>query len=188
MLSASSVPKLVKPTDKKPEIPKTVGNGQIVYKEPVKKVPKSMYIPKLYELKNSLIPGAGLGIFTKVDLPNNHKLADYKGRWLSPEDYNNTDKELLYVWELYDYKGNPNRKKSEKYDPNRVIGYRDGEYKKDSNFLRYLNHPRNSAEENVRAKQEKDQIAYYTTRPVKAGEELMVSYGEEYGKTLLEKH
>jgi hypothetical protein len=177
-----------KQNDKVAQIPpKTVGDGQIIYKEPVVKIPKSIYIPAMYELKNSIIPGAGLGIFAKTDLPKNHILGNYKGTWLTPEQYMASPKELLYVWELYDYKGNK-RDNGEKYDPNRVIGYIDGGLIKNSNFLRYLNHPRNNAEENVKAKQEKNQIIYYTCRPVSKGEELMVSYGEEYGKTLLGNH
>ena len=88
---------------------------------------------------------------------------------------------------MYDYRGNPNRKKGEKFDPEKAIGYRDAQNKTQSNFLRYFNHPRNDEEENIYAKQIKDQIHYFTNRPVKAGEELMVSYGEEYGKSLLGK-
>lgn len=171
--------------DSKTATPQTVGDGTIKYRPKVTKVPTTNYIPKGYELKNSNIPGAGLGIYCTMDLPKGHNMGPYKGRWLSPEEYQKTNKELHYVWEIYDYRGNPNRKPGEKYDPNRAIGYRDAQNKTQSNFLRYLNHPRNDAEENVEAKQIKDNIHYFTKKPVKAGEELMVNYGPDYGRSLL---
>lgn len=166
---------------------KTIGTGMIKYKGKIDKIPKSVYIPAGFKLDNSIIPGAGLGIFATKDFPKGYDMGSFKGRWLTPEEYNKTNKELLYVWELNDYRGNKNRPKGQKYDSTKSIGYVDGGPKKDGNYLRYVNHPRNSKEENVVARQTGGEIHYYITRPVKAGEELMVNYGPSYSKALLGK-
>ena len=162
-------------------------SGYIDYKEKVAKVPKSVYIPKGFKLDNSIVPGAGLGVFAEHQLPSNCDLGFYKGKWVTPEEYDKSNKKMLYVWEILDYRGNKNRPKGEKFDRIKPIGYIDGELKKDSNYLRYLNHPPDDAHENVRAYQEKGKIRYVTTRPVMAGEELFVSYGPNYGKMLTGK-
>ena len=157
----------------------------IEFKDKTTKIPKSIYIPKGLKLDNSIVPGAGLGIFATQDYPEGYDVGRYKGRWLTPEQFKACPKQLLYVWEVTDYRGNKDRPKGQKYEPGRTLGYWDAEFKKDSNYMRYVNHPRNTKEENISAKQKGHYIHYVATRPIKAGEELFVNYGPSYSKLLI---
>jgi len=169
----------------------STGNGfinsvaKIPYKGEINKIPKSVYIPVGLRLDNSLVKGAGLGIFADQDYPSGHDFGAYKGRWLTPEEYNEKDKDLLYVWEVNDYRGNKHRAKGKKFEPSTTIGYWDGECKKDSNYMRYINHPRTAQEENILAKQVGPYVHYFSSRPIKDGEELFVNYGPSYSKLLI---
>ena len=53
-----------------------------------------------------------------------------------------------------------------------------------ANWLRYVNCARNEEEQNLQAFQYQGEIYYRTLRPILPGEELLVWYGEEYGKEL----
>lgn len=134
-----------------------------------------MRIPHKYELKESNIPNAGKGIFTKENLPKDRRLGIYTGKFLNLDEVKKIQHDLLYTWQLSDNDGNP-------------IGYISADkLSKGGNFLRYINCPRNKEEENCYAVQEGQNIVYYTLRPIKAGDELFVWYGPEYGKELIGK-
>lgn len=137
-------------------------------------IPKSIYIPKNFRLGKSTINGAGLGIFTKVDLPKGAYLSTYKGKELTPKEYYQSPKELDYVWEILDTNGKP-------------LKYIDAGVIRNSNFLRYINHPLNKKMQNVRAVQVGENIIYETSKRVKKGDELLVNYGPQYSKFLLGK-
>lgn len=150
-------------------------------------ISKTIYIPKNYKLALSVIPNAGLGIFTEIDIPKDTIIGKYKGQWLTPNQYDKLSNkiDLLYVWQIYDYLENKQRPKTQKFDSSKILGYIDGRFKKYSNFLRYVNHPRTKLEENVYAEQQKSDIIYVSSRDIKAGEELMVNYGPDYSKHLI---
>lgn len=190
-LGGGVVKKVAKKTAKTKKVskkkPKDFGDGKIKYMEKIKKIPKSVYIPKGLRLDNSKIKGAGLGVFTDRALPEGHDLGKYKGIRITPEEYAKINRDMLYVWEINDFYGNKERPAGQKFDPTKAIGYIDGEIKRHSNYLRYLNHPTKKSEENVRAKQFGKDVHYLTTRPVKAGEELMVNYGPSYSQLLVGK-
>lgn len=152
-----------------------------------KKIPKSVYIPKGFKLAPSTVKNAGLGIFTTKNLPAEYNLGKYRGLWLTPEQFNRIKGNLYYVWEINDFPGNTIRPKGKEYDSQATIGYIDGGIKKHSNYLRYLNHPTKKSEENVYGKQIGTDIYYFTSRQIKAGEELMINYGPTYSKVLLGK-
>lgn len=164
---------------------KKVGTGHIDFREKVQKIPKSIYIPAGLKLDNSVIPGAGLGIFATRDFPDKYDFGPYKGKWLTPREYNELNRDAMYVWEVNDYRGNKERPRGQKLDKYKAIGYWDGEYKKDTNFMRYINHPRNKREWNMIAKQIGKEIHYIGRRPIKAGEELFINYGPSYSKLLI---
>ena len=50
--------------------------------------------------------------------------------------------------------------------------------------MRYVNCARNEAEQNLVAYQYRSQIYYRSFKPIPAGTELLVFYGEEYAKEL----
>lgn len=160
-------------------------HSRIPYREKADNIPKSVYIPVGLRLDNSTVKGAGLGVFAERDYPSGFDFGPYKGRWLTPEEYNSKNKDLLYVWEVNDYRGNKSRAKGKKFDPTATIGYWDGECKKDSNYMRYINHPRTKLEENITAKQVGPYVHYLSSRPIKAGEELFVNYGPGYSLLLI---
>ena len=60
----------------------------------------------------------------------------------------------------------------------------DAEDTSTSNWMRYVNCARNEEEQNLLAFQFHGQIYYRTIKPVPPNTELLVFYGEEYGKEL----
>ena len=124
----------------------------------------------MISIKQSTIKGAGKGVFANRDLKKNTLLAEYKGEYLTLEDYEERDSGE-YVWQILD-------------DEDEIIGYVDGINIKHSNWTRYVNCPSTKKQENVKAIQKMYKMYYYTSKDIKKGEELFVWYGPEYGKKL----
>jgi len=148
-----------------------------------------MQIPNGFELKESKIANAGLGIFATKDIEADICIGLYKGVWLTVNDFDNmSDQEkevgLIYGWEIRDYYGNKNREKGTRLKDNNIIGYIDGSCIDKSNFLRYINHPQIISDENIKASQFRDKIYYITKKSIKKGDELYVNYGDVYGDFL----
>ena len=59
----------------------------------IKSLPENLYV------KNSLIPNAGSGVFTKVKLDMNTRFGPYKGKKVDPE-YLEDDMNTTYMWEV----------------------------------------------------------------------------------------
>ena len=140
-----------------------------------------------YLVTNSIIPSAGLGVFNNRYIKKGELIGRYKGEILTPTEYANrmnNKRSSLYVWAVHDYPEYQYRNPNETYDSRRIIYYIDGEDLEKSNFLRYVNHPRSKKEENLEVKQIEGGIYYYAKRDIDPHEELMVSYGPEYGKYL----
>lgn len=135
---------------------------------------KKYPVPYYAELKTSNIPKAGLGIFAKEFIAKGTRLDFYKGVRLTPKKYERKRSHKNHIWAISNKKG-------------KVVEYIDGGNKAKSNWLRYVNCPRNKEEENVVATQEDDNIIYWATKDVEKGEELMVWYGEDYGLLLIGK-
>lgn len=66
----------------------------------------------------------------------------------------------------------------------KVVKIVDGQDPKKSNFMRYINCACYESQQNMVAYQYKGNIYYRTVRDVAVGEELLVWYGQEYGKEL----
>jgi SET domain-containing protein len=142
-------------------------------------------IPDSFELKESNIKGAGLGIFAKIPLKDRTCLGAYKGEFISVSAFelfspDDKIKGFEYGWELHDFRGNKDRPKGYRLKDQNVIGYIDGKDPNKSNYLRYINHPSSPNLENVVPYQLNDKIYYMTNRDIKAGEELYVNYGPQY--------
>ena len=60
----------------------------------------------------------------------------------------------------------------------------DGADESFSNWTRYMNCARDDTEENITTYQARDKIYFRTKREIKAGEELLYWYGDQYAKIL----
>lgn len=125
-------------------------------------------------IANSTIEEAGKGVFANRRIRKNEFLGEYKGVWLTPEEFEKKKSHKDYIWKIQDEDGD-------------AIGYIDGGNKKYSNWLRYINCPCTAEQENVKAFQKRFSICYYASKEIKKGEELFVWYGEEYGEILTGK-
>lgn len=117
-------------------------------------------VPEFFYVAPSTIPNAGLGVFTRIPLPVGLAFGPYAG-FLS---YSKRNSE--YNWEIYRFDWevlNVNAKKM-----------------LFSNWMRYVNCPRWEEEQNFMACFYYGKFYYYTYKPVSAGSELMIWYGERY--------
>ena len=117
----------------------------------------------MYKIATSTIPNAGNGAFANVFLKKGTILGNYKGKKLSQQEYDRLS-DQSYIWEL-----------SSKYGPI----YIDGKPEKTSNWLRYLNDSRDKRQ-NVEPYQYAGKLYYRTIKIVKPGQELFITYGDEY--------
>ena len=121
--------------------------------------------PGEYSIKQSTIKNAGKGAFTEVYLRTGTTIGDYKGKILTKKQYDRLPEEQAdYVWEISTTNGPM---------------YIDAKSKKHSNWLRYLNDSKDSRI-NVEPYQYKQKLYYRTTKNIRPGTELFVSYGDEY--------
>lgn len=134
---------------------------------------KANRIPSYIEIAPSSIPGAGQGAFAKVPIPAGKALGEYRGRKLTPEQYQRS-RGNLYVWEVRD-------------DHDRPLFYLDAGRPRHANWTRYVNCPRSRTEENLLVRQDGIRIFFDAKRDIPAGEELLIWYGEAYGEWLLGK-
>jgi len=120
--------------------------------------------PDQYTIATSTIPNAGNGAFATIPLKKRTVLGVYKGKLLTPMQYERL-KDDSYVWEI-----------STRYGPM----YIDGKNPKKSNWLRYLNDIRNNKLYNVEMYQSRGNVYYRTIKPIKPGQEMFISYGDYY--------
>ncbi|XP_050685878.1 uncharacterized protein LOC126980244 isoform X2 [Eriocheir sinensis] len=124
----------------------------------------------LYVAK-SKIPGAGEGVWTSAKLPRGLVFGPYEGKILKVNQ-NSKVADSGYAWHL---QLNSHKKR-------RV--YVDSVDKSISNWLRYVNCARNTAEMNLEAFQYEREVYYSTLREIDGNSELLVWYGDEYGREL----
>jgi len=121
--------------------------------------------PGEYTIKQSTIKKAGKGAFTNVYLPAGTTIGNYHGKKLSKKQYDKLPEEKTdYLWELSSPSG---------------TFYIDAKQKKHGNWLRYLNDSKDSRI-NIEPYQYNKKLYYRTTKNIKPGTELFVSYGDEY--------
>ena len=126
-------------------------------------------LEKHLQIKRSLIPGAGMGLFTTVFIPKGTRIVEYKGKmttWKEVEhDYKNG-----YIYSI---------------DPKHVIDAKT--YKKA--LGRYANDARglvttNGLINNSRYTVDGLKVFIEATKNIQAGSEIFVSYGKEYWEVM----
>eukprot|EP00111_Clytia_hemisphaerica_P020841 TCONS_00061461-protein len=126
-------------------------------------------LPDGLEVRESNIPGAGLGVFAKRQFNSGTRFGPYEGKKVRP-DIPKDDMDTSYMWEIM--------------KEGRVVYYVNGKDEKYGNWLRYINCSRTESEQNLVAFQYHGQIYYRAYKEVKIGDELLVWYGDEYARDL----
>ena len=124
------------------------------------------YLDKYLYLKKSNLPGAGLGLFTRVDIAKGTRIVEYKGRIQPWKDVKDQDGYNPYIFKV-----------------NSRIAINGLNYKK--SFGRYANDAkgfervkglRNNADYEV----ENNRCYLDAIRNIKKGEEILVEYGGNF--------
>uniref|UniRef100_A0A7M5XKZ9 Uncharacterized protein n=1 Tax=Clytia hemisphaerica TaxID=252671 RepID=A0A7M5XKZ9_9CNID len=126
-------------------------------------------LPDGLEVRESNIPGAGLGVFAKRQFNSGTRFGPYEGKKVRP-DIPKDDMDTSYMWEIM--------------KEGRVVYYVNGKDEKYGNWLRYINCSRTESEQNLVAFQYHGQIYYRAYKEMKIGDELLVWYGDEYARDL----
>jgi SET domain-containing protein len=117
-------------------------------------------------LKKSTLPGAGLGLFTKIDIPKGMLIVEYKGRLVNWKDVKAEDGYNAYLFKL-----------NSKYALNALTYYK--------SFARYANDARGFSKitglkNNTEYIVKKNQCFISSIRKIYRGEEIFVPYGKAY--------
>ena len=126
-------------------------------------------LEKQLEIKDSVIPGSGKGLFTKAFIPKGTRIVEYKGRIRTWKEVENEDTNyyIFYVTR------------------NRII---DAQRHKKS-FARYINDAKGlqkikGLHNNVEFVRDGPKVFVEATRNIPPGAELFVSYGKEYWQVI----
>ncbi|CAG2230906.1 PRDM7_9 [Mytilus edulis] len=118
-------------------------------------------------VRESRIPNAGLGVFADQTFQQRSRFGPYEGEVTTdPDKAHSTG----YAWQIHTDGTNSH--------------YIDANNKIKSNWMRYVNCARNEDEQNLIAYQYKGQIFYRSFKDIVQGTELLVWYGQDYGKDL----
>ncbi|KAB0344364.1 hypothetical protein FD754_021290, partial [Muntiacus muntjak] len=127
----------------------------------------ALTLPPGLRIRQSGIPKAGLGVWNEAsDLPLGLHFGPYEGQITDNEE----DSYSGYSWTVI--KGRNS------------YAYVDGKDESLANWMRYVNCARDEEEQNLVAFQYHGQIFYRTCQVVRPDCELLVWYGDEYGKEL----
>ncbi|PSN56705.1 PR domain zinc finger protein 4, partial [Blattella germanica] len=124
----------------------------------------SRTVPKQLCIAQSRIPGAGHGVWTRVPLAKGMRFGPYEGALVEPNNTNG------YSWQI-----RRNRRPSHCVDAMHC-GL--------ANWMRYVNCARHEEEQNLMAFQYKGQMYYRTVQDLPPHVELLVWYGDDYGREL----
>ena len=128
----------------------------------------SLPLPPEIKIKKSVIPGAGMGAFSRTFIPKGTRIGPYTGEILNLDKIDG-ETDTSYMWEIV-------------VDGKRQ--YVDGKNEKSATWMRFVNFARNVNEQNLVAYQYLGQIYYRTFRDIDPNMELLVWYGEEYTEEL----
>ncbi|XP_072017504.1 histone-lysine N-methyltransferase PRDM9-like [Amphiura filiformis] len=124
-------------------------------------------LPPGLVVKEAGIEGAGQGVWTEKFIPKGVRFGPYGGEIVVNEQMG---RKSGYSWEIFNDK--------------KRTHYINGKNKHKANWMRYVNCARNEPEQNLIAYQFRGQVYYRSFKPIYAGKELLVYYGEEYAKEL----
>ncbi|KAG8193935.1 hypothetical protein JTE90_011487 [Oedothorax gibbosus] len=122
-------------------------------------------LPPFMSLGDSIIPKAGLGVWTEVPLPKGLIFGPYKG----PKVPKNS-KESGYAWQVW--KGRRAHHLVEGADPSR------------SNWMRFVNCAQSEERQNMEALQFQGEVYYKIYKEVLPFCEMLVWYGDDYARHL----
>ena len=129
----------------------------------------------IVEIRESQIPGAGMGLYAKKNIPKDSVVTDYKGKKVTKEEYNqiHAKKEHWYMFTMPECANEPN------------YPYIDGDrnhFASKVNFAPSEINGKPTNLQNVYFLKHCDEpyIRLYASRDIKKGEELFVSYGGIY--------
>jgi hypothetical protein len=130
------------------------------------------------EVKESEIPGAGMGMFARTNIPEGTYLMEYRGERFSESDYfeRYPDGQGRYVAEI------------EGFFPWNEATYLDAVDATKTNLARYMNSQEdaNVVWKKQRVGPQAGKMFMYSSRDVCAGEELCFDYGEQYWDAVVE--
>jgi hypothetical protein len=124
-------------------------------------------------VRRSTIEGAGLGLFAAQEIPAEFELGEYVGTVNRGREITNPS---AYIWEV--------KPRHPRFEGEKI--WIDGEehgtglLHDTPNNLRYVNAADEEDEINTKMVQREDKVYYRTTRRVRKGEELLMSYGSDY--------
>ncbi|KAE8748173.1 hypothetical protein FOCC_FOCC005176 [Frankliniella occidentalis] len=121
-------------------------------------------VPPQLVIEASKIPGAGRGVWTKQAVPRRVRFGPYEG------DNVPANKETGYGWEI--------RREG------KATHCVDALDMATSNWMRFVNCARHSGEENLYPYQYKGHLYYRVVRDIPPNTELLVWYGDSYGREL----
>lgn len=124
------------------------------------------------EIKDSLIPGAGKGLFTKVDIPEGTRIVEYKGRRTTWKDVKDDDGKNKYIFFI-------NNKNV--IDASRNLKQL-ARYANDAKGIGRVKGLKNNAIYVIIGKK----VYIESTRDIPAGTEILVEYGKDYWDVIRE--
>lgn len=127
-----------------------------------------LFTSKLY-IKKSTLPGAGLGLFTKVNIPKGARITEYRGKLQRWRDVKKEDGHNGYLLRF-----------SRTMAINALPSKTHGRYANDALGLVKVAGLRNNAEYVVYG----DRCFIEARRAIRKGEEILVAYGHEYWKLI----
>jgi hypothetical protein len=143
---------------REPNIPNISGVYMKFYPETPKSDKEIHVETNVVELRKSSIPGAGIGVFAKVDISGGDNLGFYRGEWLTEKEFENGSSGI-YTLALE----NGIHIDAENH------GY---------NWVSRLNSPKGTNKKSNLYWDKDGQT--FTSRNIKAGEELLIGYGSSY--------
>jgi hypothetical protein len=123
-------------------------------------------LEKQLYLRKSLLPGAGKGLFTKIDIPKGTVIVEYKGRvttWDAIKHEDGKNGYLYYVNSKHVINAKPLVKTFGRYANDAAGRVRVKGLRNNSEYI-----------------EKKKRCYIKSTRKIRAGEEIFVSYGREY--------
>jgi len=139
-----------------------------------KKIPIMALLEKKVEVKLSVLPNAGKGLFAKEFIPKNTRIVEYKGKVTSWKEVDDNDGNNGYIYYV---------KRHHVIDASRHPSAL-ARYANDAKGLQRVKGIRNNSEyveDGVR-------VFIEAKRDIPAGEEILVEYGKEYWNVIRHNH